>query len=67
MTFASLALLAISTARGDWLGAFFESPKTVIRLNDETDVTIRWFVGNVVLTLLALRLAYLWRSTGKPN
>jgi hypothetical protein len=62
MTFASLALLAISAAQGDWLAAYFESPVTVIRLNDKT-VTIEWFVGNIILTLLALRLAYLWRVT----
>lgn len=67
MTFGSLALLAISAAQGDWLGAFFESPVTVIRLNDKTEVTIQWFLGNIVLTLLALRLAYLWRSTGNSN
>ena len=67
MTFGSLALLAIGAAQGDWLEAFLELAVTVIHLNEKMDLTIQWFLGNIVLTLLALRLAYLWRSTDNSN
>jgi len=67
MTFFSLALLAISVAQRDWLAAFFASPVTVIPLGDHSYVTIQWLLGNIVLGLLSLRLAFLWRSAERPG
>jgi uncharacterized protein YcbX len=67
MTFVSLALLAISATQADWLAVFFGSPVTVIPVNDEAYVAIRWNLGNTVLVLLSLGLAYLWLSSDNSN
>ena len=67
MAIFSLALLAINSTQKDRLGEFFGAPKSVLPLMENSYLVLRWNVGNTLLVLVFLGLAYLWFTSKDPG
>lgn len=60
-------LLAINSTQKDWLGEFFGAPKSVLPVMENSYLVLRWNVGNTLLVLALLGLAYLWFTSKDPG